>query len=178
MTGSTGSGKSSILAALVNEINQKVGSYILTIEYSVEFVHTSQRSLVNQREGKMNTRSFNTALKSLLSEDPYCILVGEMHDLETIILVLETAETDNLVLGTLHTMSAMVISVFPPVTGACTQYVSLSHYKLVYYRAYLNVMVVAVLQHMRFLFKIMLLEILLKKTNFRRFILCTTNWYS
>ncbi len=114
MAGSTGSGKSSTLAALVNEINQKVGSYILTIEDSVEFVHTSQRSLVNQREVKMDTRSFNAALKSALREDPDCILVGEMHDLEAIILVLETAETDNLVLGTLHTMSARVISVFPP----------------------------------------------------------------
>ena len=115
MIGSTGSGKSSTLAALVNEINQKVGSYILTIEDTVEFVHTNQRSLVNQREvKKMDTRSFNAALKSALREDPDCILVSEMHDLETIILVLETAETDNLVLGTLHTMSARVISVFPP----------------------------------------------------------------
>ncbi|AEE88049.1 Twitching motility protein PilT [Francisella cf. novicida Fx1] len=119
VTGPTGSGKSSTLAALVNEINHKEDSHILTIEDPVEFVHTSQRSLVNQREVKRDTKSFNAALKSALREDPDCILVGEMRDLETIRLALEAAETGHLVLGTLHTMSAIktvdrVISVFPP----------------------------------------------------------------
>lgn len=119
VTGPTGSGKSSTLAALVNELNQKEDSHILTIEDPVEFVHTSQRALVNQREVKRDTKSFNAALKSALREDPDCILVGEMRDLETIRLALEAAETGHLVLGTLHTMSAIktvdrVISVFPP----------------------------------------------------------------
>ncbi|AJI53935.1 type IV pilus twitching motility protein PilT [Francisella philomiragia] len=119
VTGPTGSGKSSTLAALVNEINHKEDSHILTIEDPVEFVHTSQRALVNQREVKRDTKSFNAALKSALREDPDCILVGEMRDLETIRLALEAAETGHLVLGTLHTMSAIktvdrVISVFPP----------------------------------------------------------------
>ncbi len=95
------------MAALVNEINQKEDSHILTIEDPVEFVHTSQRALVNQREVKRDTRSFNAALKSALREDPDCILVGEMRDLETIRLALEAAETGHLVLGTLHTMSAI-----------------------------------------------------------------------
>lgn len=119
VTGPTGSGKSSTLAALVNELNQKEDSHILTIEDPVEFVHVSQRALVNQREVKRDTKSFNAALKSALREDPDCILVGEMRDLETIRLALEAAETGHLVLGTLHTMSAIktvdrVISVFPP----------------------------------------------------------------
>ncbi|BCL53554.1 hypothetical protein JPFTNV_14390 [Francisella tularensis subsp. holarctica] len=95
------------MAALVNEINHKEDSHILTIEDPVEFVHTSQRSLVNQREVKRDTKSFNAALKSALREDPDCILVGEMRDLETIRLALEAAETGHLVLGTLHTMSAI-----------------------------------------------------------------------
>ena len=79
----------------------------MTIEDPVEFVHTSQRSLVNQREVKSDTRSFNAALKSALREDPDCILFVEMHDLETIRLALEAAETGYLVLGTLHTISAI-----------------------------------------------------------------------
>ena len=119
VTGPTGSGKSSTLAALVNELNHKEDVHILTIEDPVEFVHVSQRALVNQREVKRDTKSFNHALKSALREDPDCILVGEMRDLETIKLALEAAETGHLVLGTLHTMSAIktvdrVISVFPP----------------------------------------------------------------
>lgn len=119
VTGPTGSGKSSTLAALVNELNAKEDTHILTIEDPVEFVHVSQRALVNQREVKRDTKSFNAALKSALREDPDCILVGEMRDLETIKLALEAAETGHLVLGTLHTMSAIktvdrVISVFPP----------------------------------------------------------------
>ena len=119
VTGPTGSGKSSTLAALVNELNAKEDTHILTIEDPVEFVHVSQRALINQREVKRDTKSFNAALKSALREDPDCILVGEMRDLETIKLALEAAETGHLVLGTLHTMSAIktvdrVISVFPP----------------------------------------------------------------
>jgi twitching motility protein PilT len=119
VTGPTGSGKSSTLAALVNELNHKEDVHILTIEDPIEFVHASQRALVNQREVKRDTKSFNHALKSALREDPDCILVGEMRDLETIKLALEAAETGHLVLGTLHTMSAIktvdrVISVFPP----------------------------------------------------------------
>ncbi|GAB4221756.1 MAG: type IV pilus twitching motility protein PilT [Francisella sp.] len=119
VTGPTGSGKSSTLAALVNEINHKEEVHILTIEDPVEFVHQSKKALVNQREVKRDTKSFNAALKSALREDPDCILVGEMRDLETIRLALEAAETGHLVLGTLHTMSAIktvdrIISVFPP----------------------------------------------------------------
>ncbi|MFC4893006.1 type IV pilus twitching motility protein PilT [Pseudofrancisella aestuarii] len=119
VTGPTGSGKSSTLAALVSEMNQKEEAHILTIEDPIEFVHVSQKSLINQREVKRDTRSFNAALKSALREDPDCILVGEMRDLETIRLALEAAETGHLVLGTLHTMSAIktvdrIISVFPP----------------------------------------------------------------
>lgn len=107
------------MAALINELNSKEDTHILTIEDPVEFVHVSQRALVNQREVKRDTKSFNAALKSALREDPDCILVGEMRDLETIKLALEAAETGHLVLGTLHTMSAIktvdrVISVFPP----------------------------------------------------------------
>jgi twitching motility protein PilT len=119
VTGPRGSGRRSTLAALVNELNHKEDVHILTIEDPVEFVHVSQRALVNQREVKRDTKSFNHALKSALREDPDCILVGEMRDLETIKLALEAAETGHLVLGTLHTMSAIktvdrVISVFPP----------------------------------------------------------------
>lgn len=119
VTGPTGSGKSSTLAALVNKLNMDEDVHILTIEDPVEFVHVSKKALINQREVKRDTKSFNHALKSALREDPDVILVGEMRDLETIKLALEAAETGHLVLGTLHTMSAIktidrVISVFPP----------------------------------------------------------------
>lgn len=100
VTGPTGSGKSSTLAALVNELNSKEDTHILTIEDPVEFLHVSQRALVHQREVKRDTKSFNAALKSALREDPDCILVGEMRDLETIKLALEAAKTGHLVLGT------------------------------------------------------------------------------
>lgn len=119
VTGPTGSGKSTTLAAMVNYINQNFSKHILTIEDPVEFVHQSQRSLVNQREIGTSTKSFHVALKSALREDPDIILVGEMRDLETIHLALTAAETGHLVFGTLHTSSAAktidrIIDVFPP----------------------------------------------------------------
>ena len=118
VTGPTGSGKSTTLAAMVDYINSTQPSHILTVEDPIEFVHTSQRSLINQRELGRNTMSFANALKSALREDPDVILVGEMRDLETISLALTAAETGHLVFGTLHTSSAAktidrIIDVFP-----------------------------------------------------------------
>jgi len=118
ITGPTGSGKSTTLAAMVDYINQNFNKHILTIEDPVEFVHTSRRSLVNQREVGGSTRSFAKALKSSLREDPDVILVGELRDLETIQLAMTAAETGHLVMGTLHTSSAAktidrIIDVFP-----------------------------------------------------------------
>lgn len=106
VTGPTGSGKSTTLAAMVNEINKNHNKHILTIEDPVEFVHQSNRSIVNQREVGSHTKSFANALKSALREDPDVILVGELRDIETISLALTAAETGHLVLGTLHTSSA------------------------------------------------------------------------
>ncbi|BBP42776.1 type IV pilus twitching motility protein PilT [Thiosulfativibrio zosterae] len=118
VTGPTGSGKSTTLAAMVDHINQTQYSHILTIEDPIEFVHQSQRALINQREVHRDTHSFSNALRSSLREDPDVILVGEMRDLETIRLALTAAETGHLVLGTLHTSSApktidRIIDVFP-----------------------------------------------------------------
>lgn len=118
VTGPTGSGKSTTLAAMVDYINETDYQHILTVEDPVEFVHVSKRSLVNQRELNTHTKSFANALKSALREDPDCILVGEMRDLETIRLALTAAETGHLVFGTLHTSSAAktidrIIDVFP-----------------------------------------------------------------
>ncbi len=118
VTGPTGSGKSTTLAAMVDYINETDYQHILTVEDPVEFVHISKRSLVNQRELNTHTKSFANALKSALREDPDCILVGEMRDLETIRLALTAAETGHLVFGTLHTSSAAktidrIIDVFP-----------------------------------------------------------------
>ncbi len=118
VTGPTGSGKSTTLAAMVNHINEHQARHILTIEDPVEFVHQSKKSLINQREVGRHTHSFARALKSSLREDPDVILVGEMRDLETIRLALTAAETGHLVMGTLHTNSApetvdRVIDVFP-----------------------------------------------------------------
>jgi twitching motility protein PilT len=118
VTGGTGSGKSTTLAALVDHINRTSKSHILTIEDPIEFVHASQKSLVNQREIGHHTNSFATALKAALREDPDVILVGEMRDLETIELAITAAETGHLVFGTLHTSSAAktvdrIINVFP-----------------------------------------------------------------
>lgn len=118
VTGPTGSGKSTTLAALINHINANDNAHILTIEDPIEFVHPNIRSLVNQREVSSHTKSFANALKASLREDPDIILVGEMRDLETIQLALTAAETGHLVFGTLHTNSAhktvdRIIDVFP-----------------------------------------------------------------
>jgi twitching motility protein PilT len=118
VTGPTGSGKSTTLAAMVDLINETDYQHILTVEDPVEFVHVSKRSLVNQRELNTHTKSFANALKSALREDPDCVMVGEMRDLETISLALTAAETGHLVFGTLHTSSAAktidrIIDVFP-----------------------------------------------------------------
>lgn len=118
VTGPTGSGKSTTLAAMVDYINGNFPKHILTIEDPVEFVHTSKKSMINQRELGTNTTSFSRALKSALREDPDVILVGEMRDLETIQLALSAAETGHLVFGTLHTNSApktidRIIDAFP-----------------------------------------------------------------
>lgn len=118
VTGPTGSGKSTTLAAIIDHINASHNHHILTIEDPIEFVHQSKRSLINQREVGSSTKSFAAALKSALREDPDVILVGELRDLETISLALTAAETGHLVLGTLHTNSApktidRIIDVFP-----------------------------------------------------------------
>lgn len=118
VTGPTGSGKSTTLAAMVNHINLHHSKHILTIEDPVEFFHTSKKSLINHRELGQDTHSFKDALKSALREDPDVILVGEMRDHETISLALTAAETGHLVFGTLHSNSASktidrVIDVFP-----------------------------------------------------------------
>jgi len=118
VTGPTGSGKSTTLAAMMDHKNDNEYSHILTIEDPIEFVHESKKSLVNQREVHRDTLGFNEALRSALREDPDTILVGELRDLETIRLALTAAETGHLVLGTLHTSSASktidrIIDVFP-----------------------------------------------------------------
>lgn len=118
VTGPTGSGKSTTLAAMIDYINTTKAEHILTIEDPIEFVHSSKTSIVHQRELGMDTRSFANALKSALREDPDIILVGEMRDHETIALALTAAETGHLVFGTLHTSSASqtvdrIIDVFP-----------------------------------------------------------------
>jgi twitching motility protein PilT len=106
VTGPTGSGKSTTLAAMIDYINRTRSDHILTIEDPVEFVHTSNKCLINQREVHTHTRSFSAALRAALREDPDIILVGEMRDLETIETAIETAETGHLVFGTLHTNTA------------------------------------------------------------------------
>ncbi len=118
VTGPTGSGKSTTLAAMVNHINENEEGHILTIEDPIEFVHESKKCLINQREVGPHTLSFANALRSALREDPDSILVGEMRDLETIRLALTGAETGHLVFGTLHTSSAAktvdrIVDVFP-----------------------------------------------------------------
>jgi twitching motility protein PilT len=119
VTGPTGSGKSTTLAAMIDFLNNSFEGHILTIEDPIEFVHQSKKCLVNQRELGPHTQSFANALRAALREDPDVILVGEMRDLETIQLALTAAETGHLVFGTLHTSSApktvdRVIDVFPP----------------------------------------------------------------
>ncbi|HEY8431392.1 MAG TPA: PilT/PilU family type 4a pilus ATPase, partial [Sandaracinaceae bacterium] len=106
VTGPTGSGKSTTLATLIDVINQKRADHIITIEDPIEFVHPNKRCLVNQREVGTHTKDFKRALRAALREDPDIVLVGEMRDLETIAIAIETAETGHLVFGTLHTTSA------------------------------------------------------------------------
>ena len=118
VTGPTGSGKSTTLAAMVNHLNETEYGHILTVEDPIEFVHEAKKCLINQREVGPHTMSFSNALRSALREDPDCILVGELRDLETIRLALTAAETGHLVFGTLHTSSAAktidrVVDVFP-----------------------------------------------------------------
>ena len=118
VTGPTGSGKSTTLAAMVNHVNENDYGHILTVEDPIEFVHESKKCLINQREVGPHTLSFANALRSALREDPDVILVGEMRDLETIRLALTAAETGHLVFGTLHTSSAAktvdrIVDVFP-----------------------------------------------------------------
>lgn len=118
ITGPTGSGKSTTLASMINYLNDTKDSHVITIEDPIEFIHVSNKCLINQREIYRHTNSFSVALRSVLREDPNVILVGEMRDLETIRLALTAAETGHLVLATLHTLSAAksiarVIDVFP-----------------------------------------------------------------
>ena len=118
VTGPTGSGKSTTLAAMIDYLNDREYGHILTIEDPIEFVHTSKKCLINQREVHKDTLGFSEALRSALREDPDIVLVGEMRDLETIRLALTAAETGHLVFGTLHTSSAAktidrIIDVFP-----------------------------------------------------------------
>jgi twitching motility protein PilT len=118
VTGPTGSGKSTTLAAMIHTINMQEQAHIITIEDPIEFVHSNHRCLVSQREIDSHTKSFENALRAALREDPDIILLGEMRDLETISMAITAAETGHLVFGTLHTNSAIktidrVIDVFP-----------------------------------------------------------------
>src|SRR5438128_5985365 len=119
VTGTTGSGKSTTLAAMLDHINKTRSAHVMTVEDPIEFLHRDQYSLVNQREVAVDTRSFAQALRSALRQDPDVILVGEMRDFETIETALLAAETGHLVLSTLHTLDATetvnrIIAVFPP----------------------------------------------------------------
>ncbi|NLO05173.1 MAG: type IV pilus twitching motility protein PilT [candidate division WS1 bacterium] len=119
VTGPTGSGKSTTLASMINQINHERAEHIITIEDPIEYLHSHNKSVINQRELGHDTHSFNNALRASLREDPDVILVGEMRDLETIHLAVTCAETGHLVMGTLHTNSAAesvdrMIDVFPP----------------------------------------------------------------
>jgi twitching motility protein PilT len=119
VTGPTGSGKSTSLAAMIDKINRTRSEHIMSVEDPIEFLHTHKKCIVNQREVNQDTKSFAQALKHVLRQDPDVILVGEMRDLETIALAITAAETGHLVFGTLHTQDApqtidRVIDVFPP----------------------------------------------------------------
>jgi twitching motility protein PilT len=119
VTGPTGSGKSTTLAALIDYINRTRSAHIITIEDPIEFVHPNKKCLINQRQVGEHTDSFKKALRAALREDPDIVLLGEMRDLETIAIALETAETGHLVFGTLHTSSApstidRIIDQYPP----------------------------------------------------------------
>ena len=118
VTGPTGSGKSTTLAAIIDEVNKTRKDHVLTIEDPIEFVHQSQKCIINHREVGLHTKSFTAALRGALREDPDIIMVGEMRDLETISLAMEAAMTGHLVFGTLHTLNAMktvdrIIEIFP-----------------------------------------------------------------
>jgi twitching motility protein PilT len=106
VTGPTGSGKSTTLAALVNKMNEERNDHILTIEDPIEFVHESKRCLVTHRQVGVHTETFKTGLRAALREDPDIVLIGELRDLETVAIAIETAETGHLVFGTLHTTTA------------------------------------------------------------------------
>src|SRR5579859_6732924 len=119
ITGPTGSGKSTTLAALIDKINSERAAHIITLEDPIEYTHQSKKSLVAQREIHYDTYSFNSALRSVLRQDPDVVLIGEMRDLETIAAAITIAETGHLVLATLHTNSASqsidrIVDVFPP----------------------------------------------------------------
>ena len=119
VTGPTGSGKTTTIAAMIKNINDTMPKHILTIEDPIEFIHKSNRAIINQREVGSHTNSFKKAIKSAMREDPDVILVGELRDLETINLAITAAETGHLVLATLHTSSApktvdRIVDVFPP----------------------------------------------------------------
>ena len=119
VTGPTGSGKSTTLAAMVDYINENKPDHILTIEDPIEFVHESKKSLINQREVHRDTLGFNEALRSALREDPDVILIGEIRDAESMKIALTAADTGHLVLSTMHTIDATqtvsrIISFFPP----------------------------------------------------------------
>src|SRR5450631_2213530 len=119
VTGTTGSGKSTTLAAMIDRINASRADHLITIEDPIEFLHRDKRSFINQREVEVDTANFSTALRAALRQDPDVILVGEMRDLETISTALLAAETGHLVLSTLHTLDATetiqrIIAVFPP----------------------------------------------------------------
>jgi twitching motility protein PilT len=119
VTGTTGSGKSTTLAAMIDRINADRADHLITIEDPIEFLHRDKKSFINQREVEVDTANFSTALRAALRQDPDVILVGEMRDLETISTALLAAETGHLVLSTLHTLDATetiqrIIAVFPP----------------------------------------------------------------
>jgi len=119
VTGPTGSGKSTTLAAMIDKINNEQHDHIVTIEDPIEFIHTHKKCLINQREVNSDTKSFKAALKSILRQDPDVVLVGEMRDLETIEAALTISETGHLTFGTLHTNSCAqtinrIVDVFPP----------------------------------------------------------------
>src|SRR5213082_2491521 len=119
VTGTTGSGKSTTLAAIIDRINATRADHLITIEDPIEFLHRDKKSFINQREVEVDTANFSTALRAALRQDPDVILVGEMRDLETISTALLAAETGHLVLSTLHTLDATetiqrIIAVFPP----------------------------------------------------------------
>lgn len=119
VTGPTGSGKSTTLAAMINRVNETRHDHIVTIEDPIEYIHESKKALINQREIGLDTQNFTTALKYILRQDPDVVLIGEMRDLETIHAAITTAETGHLVFATLHTNTAVqtidrIIDVFPP----------------------------------------------------------------